>query len=144
MTEKATRHPITLAERGEILRLERRSAPGAEPCICSYENICVVHSEARGRHSAKARRALRGYEDSLREAEEELQRLREKRVTEHFANHCSFCGESALDLVIGPEVSICFSCVDIARDYVGRDRIRARQGRDKLNTQDRFDWEKEL
>jgi len=55
---------------------------------------------------------------------------RPKRI-QHFMHACSFCGAQTGDLIVGPRISICFECVECARDNVGEIRLarsRAKRG----------------
>jgi len=38
-------------------------------------------------------------------------------MKEDFMTHCSFCGKEEL-LIVGPEVSICYDCVELCADIV--------------------------
>ena len=47
----------------------------------------------------------------------------------HFLDACSFCHQPTkhiYELVVGPQVSICSTCVEIARDAIGYGRECAR------------------
>jgi len=52
--------------------------------------------------------------------------LRKARPVVDFLNVCSFCGHSRDDidgsLIIGPHVSICFSCVETAKSVVKHEK----------------------